>query len=73
MVRTQITVSQEQMAGLRAEAQRRGISIAALLREAIDGVLQERDRRYARALDTVGSGRSDLGDLADEHDRYLTE
>ncbi len=75
MVRTQISLTPAQMNGLRELARHRGTSMAQLLREAVDALLDEaRDRqRLQRALESIGGFRSGLSDVAHEHDRYLAE
>ena len=59
---------------LREEAGRRGLSLAALVREVIgerftDASRSERDVSAAMAF--VGSGRSGKGDISTHHDEYL--
>jgi hypothetical protein len=71
MIRTQISLTEEQHEVLLREAGRRGISMAALIREAVDGHLDERRRRRARLLEAAGAAESRLGDLAERHDDYL--
>lgn len=77
MVRTQITLTESQMAALRDVAGRRRQSIAAVVREAVDEALRQdvQRRRIDRAVEAVrdnpqGSG---LTDIARNHDDYLTE
>ncbi len=77
MIRTQVSLTHEQMAGLRQHAAERQISIAAAVRDAVDDALRRADRRARRsraqraiaALDTGGGP----ADLAESHDRYLDE
>lgn len=76
MERTQISLEPEQMAQLRRLAERRGIPMAALVREAVARLLEEADRRAARQrmLETAGFAADGDGEpVADEHDRYLVE
>jgi len=52
--------------------------MADIIRESVEVLLAERGTRdradvARRALATVGAFRSGVGDLASEHDRYLTE
>ncbi len=58
-------------------AAERGVSVAELVREAIDRLPDPRGRaeRWARALAVVGKGRDRLGatDLSLRHDEYLAE
>ncbi|OFW65030.1 MAG: hypothetical protein A2135_03785 [Actinobacteria bacterium RBG_16_67_15] len=73
MIRTQISLEPEQMERARREAERRGISIAALIREALDRVLgdQAARERVARALAAPGRFHSGTGDTSDRHDDVL--
>jgi hypothetical protein len=73
MTRMQISPSREQMDALRHEASRRGISIAALVRSAVDAepVAGEKWQRAQSALDAVGGFRSGHPDIGVEHDSYL--
>ena len=63
------------MARLRAESLRRGISIAALIRESVDRTLpdEEWQERKAKALSYVGCVVDDATDVAEHHDKYLAE
>lgn len=77
MVRTQISLTAEQADGLNKLARERGVSMAALVRDAVDGVLEseQRDERWQRALAMVGKYRSKdrATDVAENHDKYLAE
>lgn len=74
MVRMQIQLSQEQAERVRRLAYERGVSIAALVREAVDGLGEtEAAARRRRALAAVGRVRSGLPDLGARHDDYLDE
>ncbi len=80
VIRTQISLTGEHMARLRAEAKRRGVSMAAIVREAVDRHLRpdlppdgspepaDRGARFARALGAVGRFDSGTGDLAARRD-----
>jgi hypothetical protein len=75
MIRTQIQLTEEQARELKRIAAERGISLAALIREAIESTIavDPGPARRQRALAVVGrfgSGRKDVGA---EHDRYLAE
>ena len=78
MIRTQVQLTEEQLAALKRLAGRRGVSISELVRQGVDAILrgpqaeQERLRRE-RARAAAGRFRSGLGDLAEAHDRYLAE
>jgi Arc/MetJ-type ribon-helix-helix transcriptional regulator len=75
MVRTIIQLPEDQAAALERAARRRGVSKAALVREAL-GLLLARESGEAaveRALRAAGSGASGVRDLAERHDDYLAE
>lgn len=77
MIRTQISLTDEQMARLRAESLRRGVSIASLIRDAVDTTLRGPDweARRAAALAAIGSVSAPDGarDVSVRHDEYLAE
>ncbi|MCA1569649.1 MAG: ribbon-helix-helix domain-containing protein [Chloroflexi bacterium] len=76
MERTQVSLTSEQMAALRHRARERDMSIAALLREAVDLLLlaEQQDRAVALALSAIGAFRSASPDnVSDNHDRFLDE
>ena len=76
MERTQVSLTSEQMAGLRRRARERDMSIAALLREAVDNLLlaEQRDDAVELALSAIGGYRSSTPDnVAEDHDRFLDE
>ena len=75
MQRVQVQFTQEQIDALAQRAAGSGRSVAAVVREAVDVLLagDEQRRRIDRALASIGGFRSGLGDLAEEHDRYLDE
>ena len=75
MDRTQISLTSAQARRLRRLGRQRGMSMAALIREAIDrtyGVADE-DQRWRRALDSVGGFRSDRSDISEHHDDALAD
>ncbi|MGH2739987.1 MAG: CopG family transcriptional regulator [Actinomycetota bacterium] len=73
MIRTQVQLTEDQIGRLKRLAAERGVSMAALVREAVEKQLEADDRKakWERAMKAVGIGRSGLPDLAEEHDRYL--
>jgi len=78
MERTQISLEPEQAERLRRIARDRGVSMAHLIREAVDrtygaAVVPTRAQIVERALSAVGCGHSGLGDVSDRHDDYLDE
>jgi Arc/MetJ-type ribon-helix-helix transcriptional regulator len=75
MVRTIIQLPEDQAAALERAARRRGVSKAALVREAL-ALLLARESGEAvveRALRAASSGASGVRDLAERHDDYLAE
>ncbi|MBI2237243.1 MAG: ribbon-helix-helix protein, CopG family [Actinobacteria bacterium] len=77
MIRTQIQLTEDQAARLRRIAAERGVSIAEVIREAVDRLPDPHDRaeRWARALAAVGKGHDREGatDVSVRHDDYLAE
>jgi Arc/MetJ-type ribon-helix-helix transcriptional regulator len=78
MERTQISLTSEQAERLRRVARKRGTSMAALIREAVDRVVPDEDtpthdERWDRAMRVVGAFHSGGGNVAKDHDRYLDE
>jgi hypothetical protein len=75
MIRTQISLTEEQATRLRRVAARRGVSMAELIRQAIDRVVpadaDERARRVERAVALAGKFDSGLSDVSERHDDYL--
>ena len=75
MIRTQIQLTEEQARELKRMAAERGISVSALIREAIEKAVAVDDgpAKRQRALGAVGRFRSGAKDISTEHDRYLSE
>ncbi|MGE5280947.1 MAG: CopG family transcriptional regulator [Chloroflexota bacterium] len=75
MVRTIIQLPEDQAAALAQEARRRGISKAAVVREALKPLLAREgdDTAVEKALGAAGAGASGVSDLAERHDAYLAE
>jgi hypothetical protein len=76
MERTHISLTTEQMRRLRRVARRRGTSMAALIRDAVDRVYGDEDANDAawdRALASLDGFRSDGSDVSESHDTYLTD
>ena len=75
MVRTQIQLTETQSKELRRRAAERGVSMATLIREAVDQVLtvDERAERWNRALSVVGKFKSSHRDVSVNHDKYLAD
>lgn len=76
MIRTQVSLTEQQMARLRREARRRGISLAAVVRDAVDRSIPDdeaaRLARLEQALLAAGSVASGSGDVAVGHDDVLS-
>lgn len=76
MIRMQIQVTEEQASALRRRARVKNISVAAVVRDAIDHELGGDDAQaaaWARAWSAVGRFRGDGANVAEEHDKYLVE
>ena len=78
MIRTQIQLSEKQARALKDLAARRNVSVAELIRQAVDEQLRaagtiDPEERKRRALAAAGRFHSGLTDLSTEHDRYLAE
>lgn len=77
MIRTQISLTEEQMRRLRAEARRRRVPIAQVVREAVDRTVPvdpgEREARFRRAISAAGRFHSGTGDAAARHDDIAGE
>ncbi|MEX2546944.1 MAG: CopG family transcriptional regulator [Chloroflexota bacterium] len=75
MKRVQMQFTEQQLEALRAGASALDRPVAAIVRDAVDAWIadDERGRRVDRALAAVGGFHSGLGDLAENHDRYLDE
>ncbi len=77
MVRTQIQLTEEQARTLKRLAAERNVSMAALVREAVERLVEQDDRaaKWERALRAVGKFRDREGarDVARRHDDYFVE
>jgi predicted DNA-binding protein len=78
MVWTQVRLSADQVARLKARALEEGVSLAELVRRAVERYLAEEEgggyeERARRALGAVGRFASGAGDVGEAHDRYLEE
>jgi hypothetical protein len=73
MIRTQISLTEEQMSALRREAERRGVSVASIVRHAVDAELggDDREELIKRAIDVMGKYTSGRSDISENHDLYL--
>jgi post-segregation antitoxin (ccd killing protein) len=78
VIRTQIQLTESQAREVKRWADERGVSMAAVIREAIDAHLRDRnapswDEIVERAIAAVGCCASGLGDVADRHDEYFAD
>jgi len=79
MVRTQIQLTERQARELKRMASREGVSMAEVIRRAVDAKIREgagevpREERVRRALAVMGKFRSGIRDLSTNHDKYLAE
>jgi ribbon-helix-helix CopG family protein len=74
--RTQISLTAGQARELRRLARKRGISMAALIREAVDrtyGIGSADGVRWERALASIGGSRSDRSDVSERHDEHVAD
>lgn len=75
MIRTQISLTGEQMERLRREAARTGKSQAQLMREALDRSYPDvsREERRRRIMALAGRFPSRTGDVSVRHDEYRAD
>lgn len=79
MVRTQIQLTERQARELKRMAAREGVSMAEIIRKAVDVKIREGsgevpwEEKVRRALSVMGKFRSGIKDLAENHDKYLAE
>jgi hypothetical protein len=78
MVRTQIQLTEDQAKALRKLAITSHLSVAELIRRAVDTMIKSRvtidpDERLKRALEIVGKFSSGKRDISRKHDAYLAD
>ena len=78
MVRTQIQLTEEQAKASKKIALSRHLSIAELIRQAVDTIISTNtmvniEERRKRAIDIVGRFSSGKRDISKKHDAYLVE
>ena len=78
MVRTQIQLTEEQVKALGKIAMTSRLSVAELIRRAVDTMINSRftvdpDERLKRALEIVGKFNSGNRDISRKHDTYLAD
>jgi len=78
MIRTQIQFSESQLRALKEQARCEHVSVAEIVRRAVDACCQsdrprsEAERRQA-AMDIAGRFASGKSDVAERYDNHLTE
>jgi len=79
MVRTQIQLTEKQARELKRMAAREGVSMAEVVRRAVDAKIREGvsdlpwEERVRRAMAVMGKFHSGLKDVSRRHDHYLAE
>ena len=78
MIRTQVQLTEKQSQTLKQIAGREGISMAEVIRRALEKAaegqqLPDREELKKRALAASGSIHSEITDLSTNHDRYLED
>ena len=79
MVRTQIQLTELQARELKKMAAREGVSMAEVIRKAVDARIREGvsevpwEERVRRAMAVMGKFHSGLKDVSRRHDHYLAE
>ncbi len=78
MIRTQVQLTEDQVKALKEIALRKKVSMAGLIREAVDEYLREEhglsyEEKKRRAIRAIGSFKSGKRDISINHDKYLEE
>jgi hypothetical protein len=78
MIRTQIQLTEDQASRMKSAAARRGVSMAELIRQAIEMLLAQGGERSEgelrkRAAEAAGRFHSGLKTVAVNHDSFLAE
>jgi hypothetical protein len=71
--RFQVYLRHDQIDALRSLSNHRGISMAQLVREGIDRILEELPTEENPLLDIIVKFDSGLGDLSEKHDEFLAK
>ena len=69
----QVYLRQEQLDALRGLSDKQHVSLAELVRQAVDRLLSETPVEEDPLWDIVGLGASGVGNIAEAHDQYLVE
>lgn len=78
MVRTQIQLTQDQARTLKKMATSRHLSVAELIRKAVDNMIRSNatvdlEERHKRAIEIAGRFASGKRDISKKHDVYLAD
>lgn len=77
MIRVHLSITEEQLQRLRRQAQQRCVSVAVIIREAIDRVTLDEEIERSAGIDALlavaGSAASGTGGVATNHDAVLGE
>ena len=75
MIRTQIQLDEDHYRKLQTVAREQGVSMAEVVRSGVEMAIaqHERRRRWDRAASLLGKYASGRKDVAQRHDRYLSE
>ncbi|MBI5016789.1 MAG: ribbon-helix-helix protein, CopG family [Deltaproteobacteria bacterium] len=73
MIRTQISLTDEQASFLKAVSARRHRSVSAVIREAVDELRRREASPVEQALALLGAFEADRTDVAVRHDTYFPE
>jgi len=71
MVRTQISLTEEQHRFLKEMSHETGESLSSLIRRAVENLRDEHLARARRALELLGAFKADKKDVSVRHDHYL--
>ena len=78
MIRTQVQLTEEQARALRDLASVRQVSVAELIRQSVDTLVQssgeiDMEERRRRAIAAAGRFHSGASDISAKHDEYLAD
>ena len=78
MIRTQVQLTEEQMALIKQLAAERNVSMSEVIRQGMASFLREnltvsREERIRRAMEVAGRFRSGRTDVSRRHDEHLSE
>ena len=78
MIRTQVQLTEEQARALKSLATARQVSVAELIRQGVDTLIQssgaiDAAERRRRAIAAAGRFHSGASDISANHDEYLAE